>query len=136
MALLGRNNDKDFVGESNQIEAICFYLQAEDGVGLPTEVLDPSRFERAAKFYFAFLRLDILWSLNLAALVLLNFFEVPLWCSGSSSNSCDNRKDYYLGDLPYLTSKESLLYEVATIDSAALHSSSHLQNSFIEDGNT
>nr|CAD1834441.1 unnamed protein product [Ananas comosus var. bracteatus] len=49
---------------------------AEDGVGIPEEVLNDTTFERAAKFYFIFIRFDFLWSLNLFALVLLNFLEV------------------------------------------------------------
>lgn len=88
---------------------------AEDGVGLPKEVLDAPRFKQAAKFYFIFIQFDMLWSLNIVALVLLNFFEVPLWCSGTSSNPCSDRKYYYLGDLPYLNSEQSLIYEVITL---------------------
>jgi hypothetical protein len=39
-------------------------------------VLEQPNFEEAAKLYFAYIRLDFLWDLNLAALLLLNFFEV------------------------------------------------------------
>lgn len=94
---------------------------AEDGVGLPKEVLGAPRFKQAAKFYFIFIKFDILWSLNLVALVLLNFFEVPLWCNGPSSNPCGSREYYYLGDLPYLNSKQSLIYEVITFCILAVH---------------
>jgi hypothetical protein len=38
--------------------------------------LNDTRFERAMKFYFVYLRLDWLWSLNLFALILLNLLEV------------------------------------------------------------
>ncbi|KAH7651703.1 Voltage-gated potassium channels domain-containing protein [Dioscorea alata] len=48
---------------------------AEDGIGLPEEVLNDSRFERAAKLYFIYIRFDWVWSLNLFALLLLNFLE-------------------------------------------------------------
>ncbi|MQL83128.1 hypothetical protein Taro_015616 [Colocasia esculenta] len=51
---------------------------AEDGVGLPEEVFEDSSFERAAKFYFMYIRFDLLWSLNLFALLVLNFIEVTL----------------------------------------------------------
>jgi len=54
------------------------YFQAEDGIGLPEEVLNDSMFERAAKLYFMYIRFDFLWSLNLFALVVLNFLEVSL----------------------------------------------------------
>jgi hypothetical protein len=53
-----------------------FDSQAEDGVGIPEDVLNDTRFERATRFYFVYLRLDWLWSLNLFALILLNFLEV------------------------------------------------------------
>lgn len=52
------------------------FPQAEDGVGLPIEVLEQPKFEEAAKFYFSYIRLNFLWNSNLAALLLLNFFEV------------------------------------------------------------
>lgn len=55
---------------------ITIAWQAEDGVGIPEEVLNDTRFERAMRFYFVYLRLDWLWSLNLFALILLNFLEV------------------------------------------------------------
>ncbi|RRT56201.1 hypothetical protein B296_00037091 [Ensete ventricosum] len=51
-------------------------FKAEDGIGLPEEVLNDTRFEKAAKFYFVYIRLDFLWSLNLLALIILNFLEV------------------------------------------------------------
>ncbi|CAA7018483.1 unnamed protein product [Microthlaspi erraticum] len=50
---------------------------AEDGIGLPEQILDQSSF---AKYYFIFTRLDLIWSLNYFALILINFFEQPLWC--------------------------------------------------------
>jgi hypothetical protein len=52
------------------------HLQAEDGVGLPVEVFSQPNFEEAAKLYFWFINLDPIWSLNLAVLLVLNFFEV------------------------------------------------------------
>lgn len=51
-------------------------MQAEDGIGLPEEILDQSSFETKAKLYFLFIRFDFLWSLNCFALIVLNFFEV------------------------------------------------------------
>lgn len=55
---------------------MAVYLQAEDDVGLPEEVLEQPNFEAAVRWYFIDMRLNFLWSLNLAALILLNFFEV------------------------------------------------------------
>ncbi|XP_077229756.1 two-pore channel 1 isoform X2 [Tasmannia lanceolata] len=88
---------------------------AEDGIGLPEQVLDESNFERAAKFYFIYIQFDLLWSLNLFALVILNFIEKPLWCARYTPYSCQNREYFFLGQLPYLTSGQSLVYEGVTL---------------------
>ncbi|XP_058101037.1 two pore calcium channel protein 1B [Magnolia sinica] len=88
---------------------------AEDGIGLPEQVLDESRFERASKFYFIFIRFDWLWSLNLFALIVLNFLEKPLWCAKYIPYTCHDREYFYLGELPYLTSVQSLVYEGITL---------------------
>ncbi|CAL5336754.1 unnamed protein product [Camellia sinensis] len=96
-------------------------LQAEDGVGLPEQILDQSSFETAAKFYFIFTRFDILWSLNYFALIVLNFLEKPLWCDEHSAYSCNNREYYFLGQLPYLTGAESLVYEGVTLIILMIH---------------
>ena len=53
-----------------------YLLQAEDGVGLPEEILDEENFESSAKLYFVYTRLDFLWSLNYFALIAINFLEV------------------------------------------------------------
>uniref|UniRef100_A0A0A9CWC6 TPC1 n=1 Tax=Arundo donax TaxID=35708 RepID=A0A0A9CWC6_ARUDO len=57
------------------------------------------------RFYFVYLRLDWLWSLNLFALILLNFLEKPLWCRKYAPHACDQRDLYFLGQLPYLSKK-------------------------------
>lgn len=51
-------------------------MQAEDGIGLPEEILEQANYENAARFYFLFIRFDFLWTLNYFALIALNFFEV------------------------------------------------------------
>ena len=52
-------------------------FQAEDGMGLPEEILyDESNFADATKYYFLFIRFDLIWTLNYFALLLLNFLEV------------------------------------------------------------
>ncbi|XP_022892514.1 two pore calcium channel protein 1A-like [Olea europaea var. sylvestris] len=81
---------------------------AEDGIGIPEEILDRSSFGSSLKSYFIYIQFDFLWALNYFALIVLNFFEKPLWCSGY----CSNRDYYFLGQLPYLTGTESLVYEV------------------------
>ncbi|XP_008793100.1 two pore calcium channel protein 1 isoform X2 [Phoenix dactylifera] len=94
---------------------------AEDGIGLPEEVLNDIRFERAAKFYFTYIRFDLLWSLNLFALILLNFLEKPLWCTRYGQYSCEERDFFFLGQLPYLSSMQSLTYEGITLLILVLH---------------
>ncbi|XP_057527340.1 two pore calcium channel protein 1 [Amaranthus tricolor] len=88
---------------------------AEDGVGLPEEILDEENFESSAKLYFVYTRLDFLWSLNYFALIAINFLEKPLWCGRYSEHSCNDRDYYFLGQLPYLTGVESLIFEIVTL---------------------
>ncbi|KAL3632292.1 mitochondrial thiamine pyrophosphate transporter [Castilleja foliolosa] len=84
---------------------------AEDGIGIPEEILDQSTYGNSLRSYLLFIQFDILWSLNYFALVLLNFLERPLWCT----EACSDREYYYLGELPYLNGTESLIYEAITI---------------------
>ncbi|EMS56512.1 hypothetical protein TRIUR3_09576 [Triticum urartu] len=93
----------------------CKEIRAEDGVGIPEDVLNDTRFGRAMSFYFVYLRLDWLWSLNLFALILLNFLEKPLWCRKDALQACDQRDLYFLGQLPYFSKTESLIYEGLTL---------------------
>ncbi|XP_022764063.1 two pore calcium channel protein 1 isoform X2 [Durio zibethinus] len=94
---------------------------AEDGVGLPEQILDKASFGSAAKAYFIFIKFDPIWTLNYFALIVLNFFEKPLWCLRSSSHSCSDREYFFLGQLPYLTATESLIYEVVTLIVLMIH---------------
>ncbi|XP_040379663.1 two pore calcium channel protein 1 [Oryza brachyantha] len=109
-----RRSDALAYGDRYQKAAALVDL-AEDGVGIPEDVLNDTRFERAMRFYFVYLRLDWLWSLNLFALILLNFLEKPLWCRGYAQHACDQRDLYFLGELPYLNKTESLIYEGLTL---------------------
>lgn len=115
-----RRSDAIAFGTKYQKAAALVDL-AEDGVGLPEEVLNDLKFERAAKFYFIYIRLDLLWSLNLFAMVLLNFLEKPLWCTKFGDYSCEDREYFFLGELPYLNSAQSLIYEGATLFILVLH---------------
>ncbi|KAJ8749227.1 hypothetical protein K2173_018703 [Erythroxylum novogranatense] len=91
---------------------------AEDGVGLPEQILDRPDFESVAKLYFVFIQFDILWTLNYFALLVLNFLEKPLWCS---SRACNDREYYYLGQLPYFSDAESLIFEGVTLVILVVH---------------
>ncbi|WOG98746.1 hypothetical protein DCAR_0418091 [Daucus carota subsp. sativus] len=95
---------------------------AEDGMGLPEEILyDESNFADATKYYFLFIRFDLIWTLNYFALLLLNFLEKPLWCSQNLETSCDDRDYYFLGQLPYLNGAGSLIYEGITLAILIVH---------------
>ncbi|XP_038694433.1 two pore calcium channel protein 1 isoform X2 [Tripterygium wilfordii] len=45
----------------------------------------------------------------------------PLWCQKDPSDPCKDRDYYYLGQLPYFTATESLIYEGVTIVILAIH---------------
>ncbi|KAF5458455.1 hypothetical protein F2P56_022482 [Juglans regia] len=121
MPFLGGESGGTGVRRHNRSNAIAFgspYEKAaalvdlaEDGIGLPEQILEQSNFQNAAKFYFMLIRLDFIWFLNYFALIILNFIEKPLWCTNYSTYSCNNRDYFYLGELPYLTGVESLVYE-------------------------
>ncbi|KAL2547789.1 Two pore calcium channel protein 1 [Forsythia ovata] len=111
-------NRKDAIAHGSTYQKAAALVDlAEDGIGIPEEILDRSSFESSLKSYFIFIQFDILWSLNYFALIVLNFFEKPLWCSGY----CSNRGYYYLGELPYLNGAESLVYEGVTLLILILH---------------
>ncbi|KAG5545318.1 hypothetical protein RHGRI_017699 [Rhododendron griersonianum] len=123
-----RDESAHFLRRSDAISYGSLYQKAaalvdlaEDGVGLPEQILDQSSYETAAKLYFIYVRLDFLWALNYFALIVLNFFEKPMWCHKYSEDSCSNREYYFLGELPYLTGVESLVYEGVTVIILVLH---------------
>ncbi|KAF5803077.1 putative Two pore calcium channel protein [Helianthus annuus] len=94
---------------------------AANGRGLPEGTFDVPNYEASVKLYFIFIRFDIIWTLNYFALIALHFFEQPLWCSSISEVSCRNRDYYYLGELPYLTSAESLAFKGVTLVILVVH---------------
>ncbi|CAH9089148.1 unnamed protein product [Cuscuta europaea] len=110
-----RSRSDAIVYGSTYQKAAALVDLAEDGVGIPEEILDQSSFASAAKLYFIFTRFDFLWSLNCFALIILNFLEKPLWCSKQSAYTCSDREYYFLGQLPYLTEAESLIFEGVTL---------------------
>ncbi|KAH1218658.1 Two pore calcium channel protein 1 [Glycine max] len=100
---------------SNYEKAAAFIDLAEDGVGLPEEILDSPNFQNYIRFYFIFNKCNLIWSLSYFALIVLNFLEKPLWCKKLTTNSCNDREYFYLGQLPYLTDAECLIYEVFSL---------------------
>ncbi|KAJ7948316.1 Two pore calcium channel protein 1 [Quillaja saponaria] len=94
---------------------------AENGVGLPEQILNQSSFQSSTRFYFMFIKFDFIWSLNYFVLLALNFIEKPLWCAKYTAYSCNNREYFYMGVLPYLTGAESLIYEGITLIILVIH---------------
>ncbi|XP_030930423.1 two pore calcium channel protein 1A-like isoform X2 [Quercus lobata] len=105
------NRSKAIAYGSNVEKAAALVDLAEDGIGLPEQILDQSNFQSAAKSYLVFTQFDFFWSLNYFAMIILNFLEKPLWCTNYATDSCNDRDYYFLGQLPYLAGGESLLYE-------------------------
>ncbi|RDX82019.1 Two pore calcium channel protein 1, partial [Mucuna pruriens] len=106
---------------SNYEKAAAFVDLAEDGIGLPEQILDSSNFQSYARFYFIFTKFNLIWSLSYFALVVLNFLEKPLWCKKLSTHSCNDREYFFLGQLPYLTDAECLIYEGITVVLLVIH---------------
>jgi hypothetical protein len=52
--------------------------------------------------------------------------QKPLWCTNYSTDSCNDREYYYLGELPYLSVEESLIYEVRIRYSEEIYMTSRL----------
>ncbi|GMH12091.1 hypothetical protein Nepgr_013932 [Nepenthes gracilis] len=120
LPVFNRRSDAITYGSPYQKAAALVDL-AEDGIGLPEEILAQSSFESAAKFYFVYTQLDFLWSLNYFALIVLNFFERPLWCANRSEHSCDDREYYFLGQLLYLSGVPCLIYEAIMLILLTIH---------------
>ncbi|EXB37992.1 Two pore calcium channel protein 1 [Morus notabilis] len=113
---------EDGIGLPEEILERPNFQSAEDGIGLPEEILEKSNFQSVAKLYFFYTQLDFIWSLNYFALVILNFLEKPLWCyKSTTAYSCSDRDYYFLGQLPYLTGWESLIYEGITLVILIVH---------------
>nr|AMR58851.1 two-pore calcium channel [Primulina danxiaensis] len=111
-----RRSDAIAYGSAYQKAAALVDL-AEDGVGIPEDIFDQPRFGDSLKSYLIFIQFDFLWSLNYFALIVLCFFEKPLWCSGQ----CNDRDYYFLGQLPYLNGVGSLVYEGITLLILTVH---------------
>lgn len=106
---------------SNYEKAAALIDLAEDGVGIPEQLLDSSDFQSYSKFYFWFTKFDLLWSLSYFALIVLNFLEKPLWCEKNATHSCLDREYYFLGELPYLTAAECIIYEGICLVLLSIH---------------
>ncbi|KAI3876336.1 hypothetical protein MKX03_032934 [Papaver bracteatum] len=127
----GRRNSVPFlrsrfnaISHGNPYErAAALVVLAEDGIGLPEQVLESEDYGKAAKIYFIFIWFNPLWFVNLFALTVLNFLEKPLWCEQyNSTHSCNDNRDYFfLGQLPYLSVPQSLIYEGITLVILTLH---------------
>lgn len=70
--IVGRRGDAITRGDKYQ-KAAAMVDQAEDGVGLPPEVLEQSNFEEAAKYYFAYISLDFFVGIEPRRVTLVEF---------------------------------------------------------------
>ncbi|ONI17116.1 hypothetical protein PRUPE_3G138600 [Prunus persica] len=120
LAVFRRRSDAITFGSPYQKAAALVDL-AEDGVGLPEQILDQENFQSAAKFYFLYVRFSFLWAFLYFALIILNFLEKPLWCARYTEYTCSDRDYYYLGELPYLNAVESLIFEGITLIILMVH---------------
>ncbi|CAJ2660491.1 unnamed protein product [Trifolium pratense] len=105
---------------SNYEKAAALIDLAEDGVGIPEQLLESSSFQSYSRYYFMFTKLDLLWSLCYFALIVLNFLEKPLWCE-KTTHSCNDREYFFLGQLPYLTAAECIIYEGIILVLLSIH---------------
>jgi two pore calcium channel protein len=88
---------------------------AEDGIGLPINLLDSAHFTRAATRYFWCSALSPLWTFNYCVLLGLNFVEVPSWCAEKFPHPCGEPKKYWLGGIPYLPPGPFNVVELVTL---------------------
>ncbi|GAQ81992.1 hypothetical protein KFL_000970180 [Klebsormidium nitens] len=90
---------------------------AEDGIGLPLDLIHSADFGERTRLYFLYNTFDPLWTLNIILLLVLNFIEVPSWCSNAWPHPCggDNTDAYHLGDVPYLHPKVFNIVELVSL---------------------
>ena len=72
----------------------------------------------------------VVLSRYLFILNLLHCVQKPLWCTNYSTDSCNDREYYYLGELPYLSVEESLIYEVRIRYSEEIYMTSRLLRAY------
>ncbi|AQK97307.1 Two pore calcium channel protein 1 [Zea mays] len=91
-----RRSDALAYGDRYQKAAALVDL-AEDGVGIPEDVLNDTR------------------TITTINEIFYLHFQKPLWCQKYAPHTCDQRDLYFLGQLPYLSKTESLIYEALTL---------------------
>lgn len=102
---------------SNVEKAAALVDLAEDGIGLPLELIHSKDFGERARLYFLYNSFNPLWTLNLLVLVVLNFIEVPSWCTDAWPHPCGGKdtEAYHLGDVPYLHPKVFNIVELVSL---------------------
>jgi hypothetical protein len=117
---IDRRGDAFKTGSNVQQSAALVDI-AWDGEGLPVSLLDHPNFSRAAYYYLLYNAARPLWLATYAALLLLNFVEIPSWCPGGHQQSCGNPKEYWLGDIPYLPADVFLIVELVILVFLTVH---------------
>jgi len=67
----------------------------------------------------------------ISTFLFLTSLQRPLWCARHSEVSCNDRGYYFLGQLLYLTSTESLIFEVCRTILLPLSFEFSYQNAFV-----
>lgn len=94
---------------------------AYDGEGLPESLLADPEFSRKANYYLLYNAARPLWLATYAALLLLNFVELPSWCLNRHEHTCANPKEYWLGDVLYFPPNVFLMIELVIFLLLAAH---------------
>ncbi|GAQ86801.1 hypothetical protein KFL_003120080 [Klebsormidium nitens] len=112
---------KAFKTGSKVQQAAALVDIAYDGEGLPESFLDSPHFSEKADYYLFYNAAGPLWLATYAALLLLNFVEIPSWCLTRHEHSCGDPKEYWLGDVPYLPPTVFLIVELVLFVLLAAH---------------
>lgn len=102
---------------SNVERAAALVDLADDGTGLPISLIHSPNFGKLARRYFLYNQFDPLWTLNVILLLVLNFIEVPSWCTDKWPHPCGGKDvdAYHLGDVPYLHPKVFNVVELVSL---------------------
>ncbi|GAQ77572.1 calcium channel-related [Klebsormidium nitens] len=115
-AQASKGRRKSGLSSADRVERAAALVDlAEDGIGLPIELLDSTHFSRSAKRYFWCGALAPIWTANFCLLLGLNFVEVPSWCAEPFPHPCGDPKKYWLGGFPYLPPKSFNALELVSL---------------------
>lgn len=91
--------------------AAALVEQAMQGRWMPLEMTYHKNFGSAKQAFLMYHGLYILRAICILALVVLPFFEIPVWCKGQLPFPCGDPVTYQLSGLPYIDRWQSSLVE-------------------------